>query len=440
MKISRRHILKASLIALARYVTPKAAYPDSKEDFFDVTLFGAAGDGRRDDTEAISRAMAKAASSKRPAHIFFPKGTYLFTNIEEYFDDVEISGENATIISTLPIGTPTPALWLHGNRIWIHDLTIDYRIPLDIRDPGVVAGRKPNAYGLRLGGSRDPVFKVSRSVLVERISVSNARGGGIQISYSSNVTVRKCKIRQVLGNGLGFDDCLDNVVAEDNDIALAGDDLLIIVTDKRVPEGTTNVTIQRNKVTEGYAKGIASSGVNGMTIKDNIVSSTFAGGIMVFSDTFYGLGSSRNVSVSGNNITNAGKFFGEGQFRTEPCPVGDSIYIGAGSANVTVVDNVVSSSVRDGIVVTNIDGLNISNNVVVDHPGAAILVGNLQGGGKTLITKFEIKSNLLQGNRDGILIGSAENGVVESNIITLDRNNSGRPYLSKYSRNVRYIE
>ncbi len=132
---------------------------------------------------------------------------------------MEFSGKAATLVSTLPLGDPQPAIWLHARRLWIHDITLDFAVPLDVRLPGVVASRKPNAYGLRLGGVRDPHLWISETVLVERVHVSHARGGGIQVSYASNVTVRDCHVRQVLGNGLGFDDCVENVLAEDNDIA-----------------------------------------------------------------------------------------------------------------------------------------------------------------------------------------------------------------------------
>lgn len=396
---------------------------------YDVTRYGAKGDGYTDDTNAIRKAMGLAAASKQPAHVYFPTGRYLFSWLEETFDDVEVSGNAAVLVSTLPIGTPQPAIWLHAKRLWIHDLTLDYTQALDVRTPGTVESRKPNAYGLRLGGVRDPQMWVSQSVRVERIQVSNARGGGIQVSYASNVTVQNCRVRQVLGNGLGFDDCVANVIAQDNDIALTGDDLLVIVTDKRVPDGTRNVIFRRNTVAQGYAKGIASSGVRGMVIEDNHVSDTFAGGIVVFADSYYGLGQSAHVTVRANTVQNAGKFFGRGQFRKQASSVGSSIYVAGGSSDVIICNNRLSRSVRDGIVVTTITGLSIARNMVIDHPGVGILVGDPNDRDTRRICDFQIMHNTLEGNRDGIIVGAATHGIISDNRITLNPAGYGRALL-----------
>jgi parallel beta-helix repeat protein len=411
----------ASGLSLADAV--QAALP---REIYDVTDFGAKGDGQSDDTAAIRTAMARAAASQNSTHVYFPKGRYIFSFLEEQFDDVEVSGDAAVLVSTLPIGTPQPAIWLHAKRLWVHDIAIDYTEAIDVRQPGVVERRKPNAYGLRLGGARDPHLWNAELVRVERVQVSNARGGGIQVSYASNVTVRGCRVRQVLGNGLGFDDCVANVLAEDNDIALTGDDLLVIVTDFRVPDGTRNVIFRRNTVAQGYAKGIASSGVSGMLIEDNSVSETFAGGIVVFSDSYYGLGKSTHVTVRGNTVKRAGRFFGKGQFRNQASSVGSSIYVAGGSEDVTIRDNTLIGSVRDGIVVTTIKDLSIVKNTVLDHPGVGILVGDPTDNDKTRISNFQITLNTVQGNRDGIIVGSATNGTITGNTIALKPAGKGR--------------
>ena len=429
----RRTVIKAlTLLAAAggSGLRPvHSAHAAVPRQIYDVTDFGAKGDGLSDDTDAIRRAMARAAASQGPVHVYFPQGRYVFSSLEEHFGDVEFSGKAATLVSTLPLGDPQPAIWLHARRLWIHDITLDFAVPLDVRLPGVVASRKPNAYGLRLGGVRDPHLWISETVLVERVHVSHARGGGIQVSYASNVTVRDCHVRQVLGNGLGFDDCVENVLAEDNDIALTGDDLLVIVTDFRVPGGTKNVVFRRNTVAQGYAKGIASSGVRGMVVEDNTVGETYAGGIVIFSDTYYQLGTSTHVMVRRNTVRNAGRFFGQGQFRAEASSVGNSVYVAGGSADVAVHDNTLVGSVRDGIVATTIDGLSIVKNVVLDHPGVGILVGDPGAKDMKRVSNFEIASNTVRGNRDGIIVGSATNGTVSGNTITLASERKGRSLL-----------
>jgi hypothetical protein len=380
-----------------------------------ATDFNVIGDGLTDNTAALAAAL-RALSQNGAGSFFFPPGRYLYSHIDAEVSSLEMFGRDAVLISTLPVETSLPAIWLRGAEIHIHDLDIDYAVPLDVRSPGVVESRKPNAYGLRVGGRRDPTPLFASSVVLERLMVSNARGGAIQVSKASNASVSACTIRQALGNGIGFDGCPSNITAKDNSIESTGDDMLVVVTDYTVPDGTRNAIFSRNRLSNGFAKGIASTGVDGFIVEDNIISNTFAGAIAIIQDNYYGLGGSKNVTVRRNYIRQAGMNFGPRLFRSSPSSVGDSIYVSSGTSNVSIQANDMADGQRDGIVFSKCDVVYVEHNLIKRHPGRAVVLGDPTSLLKR-ITQFGVSRNIISEVSVGIVIGAASSGKVLQNTI-----------------------
>lgn len=379
-----------------------------------ATLFGVRQGAAYDNTVALSAALA-TATAHGSAKIVFEPGTYHFSHLDAFVQDLIVEGNGATLISTLPVGTALPAVWLRGAKLNISNLTIDFNDPLDVRTPGMVQSRHPNAYGLRLGGVRDPIRFVAQQVVVQDVSVKNARGGGIQVSYASNVIVAHCHVEQALGNGIGFDNCTRNVRAIANVVRWCGDDLLIVVTDNSVPLGTKGVLLTKNVVSNGFAKGIASSGTDGIVVSENSVSFTFGPGIVLFSDSFYKLGSTKNAVVIGNVVAKAGHFFGAGLFKEKPATTADGVYVGNGASNIRIISNTILHPFHHGIVATSVDQIDIARNKIVKAGALAILVGDPSVKTSRRIGRFTIKGNVIVGGRGGIVAGSAKLGVIAKN-------------------------
>jgi hypothetical protein len=86
VEVNRRRALAAmgggiaAIVAGAGRVASDAEARSTTLPFFDVTAFGATGDGSTDDTDAIMRAIDAAAAVSGPnsggAEVFFPPGTY----------------------------------------------------------------------------------------------------------------------------------------------------------------------------------------------------------------------------------------------------------------------------------------------------------------------------------------------------------------------------
>lgn len=395
----------------------------SRERAINVLDFGAHANGIDDDSLPIRNAL-EALKRSGGGGIFFPRGTYLFSHIALEANDIEIFGNDARLVSTLPIGTEHPAIWIRGKNVFVHDITIDHLLPLNILNFEDMKSRKPNAYGLRIG-ALDGRGVFTNNIKVHRVNVLNSRGGGIQISKASNVSVTYCTVNQALGNGIGFDGCPENVIANWNSINNTGDDLLVIVTDSSVPQGTKNVKIMSNKLSKGFAKGVATSGVDGCEIYENTIEQTYAGGIVIMEDIFYNLGKSKNVRIHDNTIIKSGMMFGRGLFRSHASNVGSSVYISSGTSDVSVYRNRIMSSIRDGIVATATQNLSITQNQIIGHPHCGIMLGDVNVSGARRIDKLFVENNIIMGSKIGIAAGSVSNGIIRYNCIDLKRNVGG---------------
>ena len=98
------------------------------EKFVTPQMFGAIGDGKADDTEAVYDALN--AANEMNKSVVFPKGTYLITAPVTIPSGVEVSGHNATIYknntaTTMVNGTEVNTVFvLTGSKTYIHDICI----------------------------------------------------------------------------------------------------------------------------------------------------------------------------------------------------------------------------------------------------------------------------------------------------------------------------
>jgi polygalacturonase len=86
----RRDLLRSGSLGLAAFAAPVASFAVTgqgtsetsapPQHFFDVRTFGAAGDGKTLDTQAVNRAI-DAAASAGGGMVIFPAGTYLCFSI-----------------------------------------------------------------------------------------------------------------------------------------------------------------------------------------------------------------------------------------------------------------------------------------------------------------------------------------------------------------------
>jgi polygalacturonase len=244
------------------------AAPFSPFPAYDVRAFGARGDGRTLDTDAIERALSAAAAAGGGT-VYFGAGSYpsysirLRSNITLYLD------QGATLIAAdTALGgrydLPEPntfdryqdfghSHW-HNSLIWgegVHDVAIV--------GPGRIWGR-----GLSRGTPGDPgpgmgnkaiALKASHNVLIRDISILHGGHFAILLTGADNTTIDNVKIDT---NRDGIDvDASRGVHITNTSVNSPWDDAIVLKASYGLGElrATREVTISNCYVSGGYVEG-----------------------------------------------------------------------------------------------------------------------------------------------------------------------------------------
>ncbi|MGD6818600.1 glycosyl hydrolase family 28-related protein [Metabacillus sp. 113a] len=109
-------IISAAILTLIVLVMQKD--DEKKTDILNVKEYGAAGDGKKDDTKPIQEALKDGAHKR----VYFPKGTYKVSKDLLVSSHTEVYGDHAGIF---PSSGMESVMRIKGSSVHIHDLTID---------------------------------------------------------------------------------------------------------------------------------------------------------------------------------------------------------------------------------------------------------------------------------------------------------------------------
>jgi polygalacturonase len=236
------------------------------ERFFDVTKFGAKGDGRSIDTAAINRAIDAAAT--RGGTVYFPAGTYASYSIHLKSNIALHLAANATILAAAPAGGQgyDPAEpgagnpyqdfghshW-HNSLIWgenLENVTIEGPGKIDGR--GLVAGG--SAESAPLNGNKAIALKLCRNVAIRDITIVNGGHFGILPTGVDNFRIDGLVI-DTNRDGINID-CCRNVRIANTTVNSPNDDAIVLKSTYALNQvrDTENVTID-NCFVSGYDLG-----------------------------------------------------------------------------------------------------------------------------------------------------------------------------------------
>ena len=272
LKISGAGVAGAALASVPTYAAPPRARQPRSEGSFDVRAFGAKGDGRTQDTAAVNRAIAAAASAGGGT-VQFPSGNYLCHSIRLKGNVVLYLAPGATIIAADPppsgapggYDAPEPNDWDKfqdfGHSHWHNSLIWGEGIDnVSIVGQGMIWGK-----GLSRG-SRDDVLpagvgnkaislKNCRNVTLRDFSMLHAGHFAILATGVDNLTIDNLKIDT---NRDGIDiDCCRNVRVSNCSVNSPWDDGICLKSSYGLgfARSTENVTITNCYVTGGYQEG-----------------------------------------------------------------------------------------------------------------------------------------------------------------------------------------
>lgn len=292
-------VLTATGIARAS-VSP--ALPVIPEAVFNITNYGAVGDGVATNTTAIQAAI-DAASAKGGGIVEVPRGTYLSGPIR-LDSKIKLRVDADATLEMLPFGkypggTRMPGTFISGSGL--HDVAIS--------GSGTIDGQgSPWWPYARVRGARRPRMIGLSScdrVLIEKVTLKNSPMFHIAVK-STNVTVRGVTIRAPAStdpvNPSHNTDACDvsgrNILIQDCDVSVGDDDFTC--------GGNTSDVLITN-CTYGYGHGVSigsptSGGVSNLTVINCTFNNTEAG-IRIKSDRDRG-GFLHNLSYLNLRMTN----------------------------------------------------------------------------------------------------------------------------------------
>ena len=262
---------------------PAAADPPDRERdddrsglgrIFDVTHFGAKGDGVTIDSDAINRAIDAAAKAGRGpgggpgGTVYFPAGTYASYSIRLKSNVGLYLGQNATILAAAPAGGKGYDLaepgagnpfqdfghshW-HNSLIWgegLQNITIEG--PGKIDGSGLVSGG--SAESAPLNGNKAISLKLCRNVLIKDITIFKGGHFGILPTGVDNFRIDGLVI-DTNRDGINVD-CCKNVRISNTTVNSPNDDAIVLKSSYalNVARATENVTID-NCMVSGYDLG-----------------------------------------------------------------------------------------------------------------------------------------------------------------------------------------
>jgi hypothetical protein len=359
-KMARSALLGGASILLGAQASARAAGPAAGQEPFNVRKFGAAGDGKTDDTKAIQSAL-DAAGEVRGA-VFVPAGVYL-------------TAELRMRPNTALVGVPT---WNYrgpgGTTLRLASGDAKCLLNIAEADGATIDGLALDGGSLGKGihgifldkpnyGKHEDAFRI------ERCQVARFTGDGVNLAHAWCFSVRQCMLAHNLGDGLrlrGWDGFLsDNWFSGNHGAGFAARD------------ENASVTFTGNRVEWNWQENILITGADGYQITGNFLDRAGTCGIALRN----GRQRCNQMTLTGNYVKRSGK-------RADPESYDSAQILIEGAAGVTCVGNNIVVGRDDdgrgnwspayGIIYKNLENCVISNNVL--HGGALRQLFVDQGG------------------------------------------------------------
>lgn len=237
---------------------------------FDVTHYGAKGDGVTDDLAAINAAITACAAAPKGGEVYLPAGTYKILQAGAVGairpkSNVTLvgAGMGRTSIFCDDVNGGGGGTDCLGNNI-NNGPTYDPLVNFHVRDLTIrgMADTKPTtaAQLVRIKGD---------DLSFERVEFTYSRNMGCVITQSNRVLVRGCKVFRTLADGIYVSDS-SAVLIQGNEITQANDDAISAHTnDTTAAPVRSGVIITDNHITE--SQGVAVLGVKAVTISGNVM-------------------------------------------------------------------------------------------------------------------------------------------------------------------------
>ncbi len=228
---------------------------------FDVTSFGAKGDGKTANREAIGKAV-RAASAAGGGTVYFPAGIYVSGSIQ-LRSNITLQFEAGAALEASADKTaydePEPNQWTQfqdfGHSHWHNSLIWGEGLEnVSITGPGLISGKALGRGDARGVGDKTIALKLCRNVTLRDFSILSGGHFGLLATGVDNLTIDNVKI-DTNRDGIDVDGCR-NVRISNSSVNSPNDDAIVLKTTFAlgVARPVENVTIV-NCLVSGYDIG-----------------------------------------------------------------------------------------------------------------------------------------------------------------------------------------
>jgi len=255
----------------------RSAPPASSAAAFDVRMYGAKGDGKTLDTDAINKAIA-AAHAEGGGTVRVGAGTYLSASIRLQSHVGLFLDHGAALVAAEPTAAPydepEPNEWDKfqdfGHSHWHNSLIWGENVEdVSITGPGLINGKglvRSNTNVPRGAGNKAIALKNSRNVIIRDVSILHGGWFAILATGVDNFTIDNIKI-DTNRDGIDVDAC-KNVRISNATVNSPFDDGICLKSSYGLVSArpTENVTITNSQVS-GYDEGTLLDGTYKRTVK-----------------------------------------------------------------------------------------------------------------------------------------------------------------------------
>ncbi|WP_219835804.1 nitrous oxide reductase family maturation protein NosD [Paenibacillus sp. R14(2021)] len=285
-------------------------------DWINVKNYGAEGDNKKDDTNAIKAAIQ--AASKRKGAVYFPEGTYVVTQTLKISSPLSLigAGMNASIIRMKAVNVDG-ILVTETSDVFISQLQVrDVKNTKGGENTGIHLRDAKNAVvehcriynsddsGIRVGYGRNSVSKGCKLLYCD-VEKTN-RGSGIEVIRAADTLVQGCSVRDSFQHGIRLCGASGPVVVANRTYASKFSEISIqgFGANEVVTHPVTNFMVNNNYCRgDGKNSGLTvfNSAENG-TVSDNVFDNNLIG-LKIYDSNGYG---NRDIVFLGNTVTNNG--------------------------------------------------------------------------------------------------------------------------------------
>jgi hypothetical protein len=359
---------------------------------FDVTQFGATGDGRTDDRRAI-QAASDSASRARDAIVFFPPGKYVHNGVIDFRANTAVvgSGQVTVLISSTP--DASAIRFADAGDCEIHQLKISSDAPARLQNDEAAA----------------VLFRNSHDCVASNLWIEGAAAAGIIVHASNGIVLDHIEVKGTRADGIHVVSGSHRIVVSNNMAYDTGDDSFSAVAYES-QEQTDGVVFDNNVSMRSRARGVACIGANNCVITHNKIYGPAAHGIAIAWEKSYETRRPHNARVEDNLIRdvvapgmNALLLNEATDVQVGINEVYDStpVYFHS-SSNISVKGMRLYGSIGAGLIARDCRNLSILDTRVQGAGGSGFLLDGITGGeiaGNTLID-VQMNADTLSGSID----------------------------------------